>query len=129
LPFVGIVSLVLIGATGFGIDAARLMLLHSSLQRAIDAGALSTVAKLDTTTVDTQLRNFTVANFADGQIGATLDNLTWTISSDKKTLTVNATASASATLMKILGQQTITTSAESVIVRSTSGLELALVSG
>jgi Flp pilus assembly protein TadG len=127
LPFVGVVSLVLIGATGFGIDAARLMLLHSSLQRAIDAGALSTVAKLDTATIDTQLRNFTVANFADGQIGATLDSLTWTISSDKKTLTVNATASAPTTLMKILGQQTITTSAESVIERSTSGLELALV--
>ncbi|WP_025660845.1 Tad domain-containing protein [Rhizobium sp. IBUN] len=127
LPFVGIVSLALIGATGFGIDAARLMLLHSSLQRAIDAGALSTVAKLDTATIDVELRKFAVANFNDGEIGGTLDSLTWTISSDNKTLTVKASASAPATLMKILGVQTISTSAESVIERSTNGLELALV--
>ncbi|MEH7912031.1 TadE/TadG family type IV pilus assembly protein [Rhizobium laguerreae] len=127
LPFVGIVSLVLIGATGFGIDAARLMLLHSTLQRSIDAGALSTVAKLDNAAIDVQLRKFTMANFGDGQIGATLDSLTWTISSDNKTLTVNASASAPASLMKVLGIQTISTSAQSVIERSTSGLELALV--
>ncbi|MCV9963608.1 pilus assembly protein [Pararhizobium sp. BT-229] len=127
LPLVGIVSLALVGATGFGIDAARLMLLHSSLQRAIDAGALSTVARLDEATIDAQLRKFTVANFADGQIGATLDSLTWSISGDKKTLTVDATASAPATLMTILGIKTINTSAHSVIERSTSGLELALV--
>lgn len=127
LPFVGIVSIALIGATGFGIDAARLMLLHSSLQRSIDAGALSTVARLDPPTIDAQLRKFTVANFGEGQVGATLDSLTWSLSSDNKTLTVDATASAPATLMKILGIETISTSARSVIERSTSGLELALV--
>lgn len=127
LPLVGIISMALIGATGFGIDAARLMLLHSSLQRSIDAGALSTVARLDTKTIDAQLKKFTVANFNDGQIGATLDSLTWTISSDNKILTVNATASAPTTLMQIFGIQTISTSAVSVVERSTSGLELALV--
>jgi Flp pilus assembly protein TadG len=127
LPFVGLVSIVLIGATGFGIDAARLMLMHSSLQRAIDAGALSTVARLDKTTIDAQLRKFTTANFASGQIGATLDSLTWTLSTDEKTLTVNATASAPTSLMSVLGITTMTTSAQSVIERSTSGLELALV--
>lgn len=127
LPLVGIVSIVLIGATGFGIDVARMVLLHSSLQRAIDAGALSTVARLDEATIDAQLRKFTVANFANGQIGATLDSLTWQISADKSTLTVDASASAPATLMTILGIQTINTSAHTVIERSTSGLELALV--
>ncbi|MBY3151111.1 pilus assembly protein [Rhizobium laguerreae] len=127
LPFVGIISIALIGATGFGIDAARLMIMHASLQRSIDAGALSTVARLDTNTIDAQLRKFTLANFSNGEIGATLDSLQWTISSDNTTLTVNATASAPATLMQILGIETITTSATSVIERSTSGLELALV--
>jgi Flp pilus assembly protein TadG len=127
LPFVGIVSIALIGATGFGIDAARMMLLHSSLQRSIDAGALSTVARLDEKTIDAQLRKFTVANFADGQTGATLDTLTWTLSTDKSTLTVDATASAPSTLMSILGVKTINASAHSVIERSTTGLELALV--
>jgi|UPI0005667A02 hypothetical protein len=58
------------------------MLLHSTLKRSIDAGALSTVAKLDNATIDAQLRKFTMANFGDGQTGATLDSLTWTISSD-----------------------------------------------
>jgi Flp pilus assembly protein TadG len=127
LPLIGIVSIALIGATGFGIDTARLMLMHSSLQRSIDAGALSTVAKLDKPTIDAQLRKFTVANFADGQIGATLDSLTWSLSNDDKTLTVNATASAPTTFMSILGIDTMNTSAVSVIERSTTGLELALV--
>jgi Flp pilus assembly protein TadG len=127
LPFVGIVSIALIGATGFGIDAARLMLLHASLQRSIDAGALSTVARLDTKTIQDQLTKFTLANFANGEIGATLDTLEWEISTDNTTLTVNATASAPTTLMQILGIETITTSATTVIERSTSGLELALV--
>jgi hypothetical protein len=52
-----------------------------------------------------------MANFGDGQTGATLDSLTWTISSDNKTLTVKASASAPASLMKVLGIQTISTSA------------------
>jgi Flp pilus assembly protein TadG len=127
LPLVGIVSIALIGATGFGIDVARMVLLHSSLQSAIDAGALSTVARLDEATIDAQLRKFTIANFANGQIGATLDSLTWQLSADKSTLTVDASASAPATLMTILGIEKINTSAHSVIERSTSGLELALV--
>jgi Flp pilus assembly protein TadG len=127
LPLIGIVSIALIGATGLGIDGARLVLMHSSLQRAIDAGALSTVAKLDKATIEAQLRKFTVANFAEGQIGATLDSLTWSLSSDDKTLTVNATASAPTTFMQILGIDTMNTSAGTVIERSTTGLELALV--
>ncbi|MNU27331.1 von Willebrand factor type A domain protein [compost metagenome] len=127
LPLVGIVSIALIGATGFGIDVARLVLLHSSLQRSIDAGALSTVAQLDEATMDAQLRKFTVANFANGQIGATLDSLKGELSADKSTLTVDATASAPATLMTILGIKTINTSAHTVIERSSAGLELALV--
>lgn len=127
LPFVGIVCIALVGATGFGIDAARFMLMHSSLQRAIDAGALSTVARLDKATIDAQLRKFTVANFADGQIGATLETLTWTLSSDGKTLTVNATASAPTSLMAVVGLKSMTAGAQSIVERSTSGLELALV--
>ncbi|KQV80014.1 VWA domain-containing protein [Rhizobium sp. Root1220] len=127
LPFVAVIGIAVIGATGFGIDAARMMLLHSTLQRSIDAGALSTVAKLDTATIQAQLTKFTKANFGSGSVGATLDSLTWTISSDKKTLTVNATASAPASLMKVLGIQKISASAQSVIDRATGGIELALV--
>jgi hypothetical protein len=82
---------------------------------------------MDETTIDAQLRKFTVANFANGQIGASLDSLTWSLSTDKSTLTVDASASAPATLMTILGIKTINTSAHTVIERSTSGLELALV--
>jgi len=127
LPFVGIVCVALVGAAGFGIDATRYMLMHSSLQRAIDAGALSTVARLDKTTIDAQLHKFTVANFQDGQVGATLDSLTWSLSTDSNTLTVDATASTSTTLMAVLGFHTMTASAQSTVERSTSGLELSLV--
>ncbi len=127
LPLFGLACFVLIGAMGFGVDAARLMLMHSSLQRSIDAGALSAVSKLGTTDLETELRNFTQANFSEGQIGARLDTLTWTMSNNDKTLTVNARATAPTTFMTILGVDTMSTSAMSVVDRKTSGLELALI--
>src|SRR2546423_978429 len=92
LPLAAAAILVLIGAIGLAIDAGRLMLMHSSLQRSIDAGGLSAVAKLGTTTLDDEVRKFTTVNFADGYVGASITDLTSTLSADKKKLTVQATA-------------------------------------
>ncbi|MCS4089671.1 pilus assembly protein [Rhizobium sp. BK176] len=126
--YVALVFIALAGAVGFSVDGARLMILRASLQRSIDAGALSTVARLDVKTIQDQLTKFTKANFNNGDIGVgTIDSLNYTLSSDNTTLTVTATASAPATLMQILGTKTINVAATSVIERSTSGLELALV--
>lgn len=117
----------LIGAVGLAVDGGRLVLMHSSLQRAIDAAGLSAVAKLGTTTLDDEVRKFTAVNFADGYIGANITSLTSALSSDKKTLTVQAAATAPTTFMSLFGIHTMSTSAETVIERAVGGLELVLV--
>jgi Flp pilus assembly protein TadG len=127
LPLVAFAMLALIGAVGLAIDGARLMLMHSSLQRAVDAGGLSAVAKLSTTTLNDEVRKFTTINFADGYVGASLTALSSSLSSDGKTLAVAATATAPTTFMSIFGIQTMSTSAETEVVRSAGGLELVVV--
>src|SRR5690606_38243150 len=92
LPLVVLSIFVLIGAVGLAIDGGRLMMMHSSLQRAADAGGLSAVAKLNTKDLEAEVRKFTLINFAQGYVGATIDELTATLSDDEKTVTINATA-------------------------------------
>ncbi|MGI6854083.1 pilus assembly protein TadG-related protein [Mesorhizobium sp. 1B3] len=127
LPLAAASMVALIGAVGLAVDGGRLVLMHSSLQRAIDAGGLSAVAKLGTTTLDDEVRKFTAVNFADGYIGANITSLTSALSSDKKTLTVQAAATAPTTFMSLFGIHTMSTSAETVIERAVGGLELVLV--
>lgn len=127
LPVVAFCMLALIGAVGLAIDGGRLMLMHSSLQRAIDAGGLSAVAKLETTTLDDEVRQFATVNFAEGYVEASITSLTSTLSANKKTLTVQATATAPTTFMGLFGIQTMSTSAETTVERAVSGLELALI--
>ena len=127
LPLIAFAMLALTGAIGLAIDGARLMLMHSTLQRAVDAGGLSAVAKLNTSALETEVRKFTNVNFADGSVGATIETLTATLSADEKTVTINARATAPTTFMSIFGIDTMSTSVESVVERSVGGLELVLV--
>lgn len=127
LPFVAASILVLVGAIGLAIDCGRLMLMHSSLQRSIDAGGLSAVAKLGTTTLDDEVRKFTEVNFADGYVGAAITALETTLSADKKSLTVKATATAPTAFMGIFGIHTMSSSVETFVERAVGGLELVLV--
>lgn len=127
LPLAGVTFFILIGIMGFAIDAGRLFLLHSSLQRSLDAGALSAVVKMSTEDVETQLEQFATVNFAEGYVGGTIDALSYDWDDSETTLTATATASAPTTFMYLFGYKTLTVSATTEITRDTSGLELALV--
>lgn len=127
LPMAGFVFFALIVLTGFAIDAGRFFLLHSSLQRALDAGALSAVVKMSTQDVATELEKFTTVNFASGYVGGAIDSLDYELSDDEKTLTATASASAPTTFMQLLGIETMTVSVATEIERSVGGLELVLV--
>lgn len=127
LPLIAFAMLALTGAIGLAIDGTRLMLMHSALQRAVDAGGLSAVAKLNTGALQTEVRKFTNVNFADGYVGATIGTLTSTLSADEKTVTIKASATAPTTFMSIFGIDTMSTSVESIVERSVGGLELVLV--
>ncbi len=127
LPLIGLCMMALIAAVGLAIDGGRLMLMHSTLQRSIDAGGLSAVARLDAASLEDEVRKFTLANFADGYVGATITSLTSTLSSDKKTLTVQATATTPTAFMNLFGIPTMTAYVETVVDRAVGGLELTLV--
>jgi Flp pilus assembly protein TadG len=127
LPIVAMTGMVLAGMAGFAIDGGRLVLMHSALQAAVDAGGVSAVAKVSTNDVEGEVRKFANANFAQGAVGATITSIRATLSTDRKTLSVSATAQAPATFMKAFGFPTIATSASSEVTRATGGLELALV--
>ena len=92
VPFAAFVFLVLIGTMGFAIDAGRLFLLHSSLQRALDAGALSAVVKMSTEDVETQLKQFATVNFDKGYVGGTIDAISYSWDDSETTLTATGTA-------------------------------------
>ena len=127
MPIIALSTMALVGAIGMAVDGSRLMMMHSSLQRAADAGGLSAVAKLDVDTLESEVQKFTTANFSSGYVGANINTLTATLSEDATTLTVNARATANTTFMRVLGIKTMSTSVESVINRSVRGLELVLV--
>lgn len=127
LPIVGVSMLVLLGAVGVAIDGSRLVLMHSSLQRATDAGALSAVSKLETTVLNDEVRKFTNVNFSEGYVGATITALSASATTDKKTITVDATAETPTVFMHLFGFEMLSTSVTSVVERAVGGLELALV--
>lgn len=127
LPLIGAAFMTVTAAVGVAIDSGRMMLMHSTLQRSIDAGGLSAVARMGSTTLDDDVRKFTAANFNDGYVGATITNLTATMSADKKTLTVDAVATAPTAFMSLFGIHKMSTKAHTVVERQVGGLELALV--
>ncbi|SKA36355.1 pilus assembly protein TadG-related protein [Consotaella salsifontis] len=127
VPLIAISSLALIGCMGFAIDGARLMLMNSTLQSAVDAAGLSTVAKLETTAVDETVRKFADANFSSGYVGANIVSIEHNLSSDGNTLELTAKAEAPTVFMKLFGTDKITTSVSTLIKRKVSGLELAMV--
>lgn len=127
MPLIGACFMTLTAAVGVAIDSGRLMLMHSTLQRSIDAGGLSAVAKMGTNSLDDDVRKFTNVNFNDGYVGATITTLTSTLSPDKKTLTVQAEATAPTAFMNLFGIHSMSTSAKTVVERQVGGLELALV--
>ena len=127
LPLVALVTSVLIGCAGLAVDGARLMLMHSKLQAAVDAAGLSAVARLNTTDINNQVGKFTRANFLDGYVGAEITMLTPTLSADETTLTVAATATADTTFMRLFGIDTMTTQVETSVTHAMGGLELAMI--
>ena len=127
LPLVALSGLVLVGMTGLAIDGARLSLMHSKLQTAVDAAGLSAAAQMTTTNVDSEIDKFLNANFDQAYVGATITGHTATLSSDEKTLDITANAEASTAFMRIFGIDTMKTSAYTQVTRATGGLELSLV--
>lgn len=127
LPIVGLAAIPLLGAAGLAIDSTQAFLLQDQLQKALDAAGLAAGHATDQTTAQTDATNFFNANFAAATRLGAAKSFTVSFSPDGLQVTLGASAQMPTTFMRILGVNQVTVSAQSVINRQTSGLEVALV--
>lgn len=133
LILVGMVIIVLALFAGIAFDSARGYLLKSKLSGALDAAGLAggRVMGLPDAQRDADINAYFQANFPPGFMGATTPPLTisdnGTPTDEPTELTVTANASVGTTLMRLIGQDTMTVAARTVIKRQVRGLEVIMV--
>lgn len=119
--------IVLIVSAGVAIDVGRAVLAKARLVSALDAAGLAVGVRVTTSDAAAEAKRYVLANFASGYAGATVGAVTATVSSDKKTISLSASATLPTVFMKLVGSTTIAVGAATEITRSTTGMELALV--
>lgn len=124
---VALSSLAVVGAVGVAVDTGRSQMAQAKLQNAVDAAGLAAGATLSSTDLTAVATKYINLNFSGSNLGATLGTVTTSLSEDKKTLTVNASAEVPTTITKILGKENVSIHATTEVTRSNKGLELALV--
>jgi Flp pilus assembly protein TadG len=128
-PLLGLMTLVLIGCTGVAIDTGRAMVVKARLASALDAAGLAVGARVATADYNADATKFVNANFKTDYAGASVDqtSIKATLSSDKSTISLTATAVMPTVFMRIFGSNSVTVSASTEITRASTGLELVMV--
>ena len=127
LALVGFAAVPVVAFVGVSGDSAIGYLVKSRLTEAIDAGGLAAARQVDLDGQTADLEMFFRANFPDGYLGATIDGPYLTPSADGFELEITATAAVPTSFMRVVGIDTMTVSARTVIARARSGMELVLV--
>lgn len=127
LIIVAAACLAVIAATGAAIDIGRGQLVLAKLQNSVDAASLAAGATLNTNDITTVATKYINLNFSQDNLGATITTIMTSLSDDKKTVTVSATADVPTAIMGIFNHNTMSVATSSVVVRSNKGLEVALV--
>ncbi|MFC3693510.1 pilus assembly protein [Chenggangzhangella methanolivorans] len=126
-PLMGLMLLMLIGCTGIAIDTGRSMVVKARLVSALDAAGLAVGARTTTVDYTADARKFVDANFKANYAAATVNTVTATLSADKSTITLAASATMPTIFMKLFGSNEVTVKASTEITRASTGLELVLV--
>lgn len=124
---VALSTIAVVAAAGVAVDTARGQLVLARLQNSVDAAALAAGATLSTNDISAVANKYISLNFSQNNLGATLENVTATLSEDKKTVTVSASADVPTTIMGMFDHNTMQVASSSEVVRSNKGLEVALV--
>ncbi len=117
----------LIGIVGIATDTARGYMFKAKLQQAVDAAALAGGRGIEDADRDDDIREYFTANIPAGYLGATIPVPDIVVDEEVGLVTVTASASVPTSLMKVLGIDTVTVSARSVVRRAVRGMELALI--
>lgn len=128
-------ALLAVAATGIAVDTARAQILQTKMSSALDAAGLAAGASANSgpsgtsaqAWVQQQAQKYFDANFPSGYLGAEPVTVTATLSSDKTTVTLNATTSQATSFIAVVGVHSVTVAANSTITRSSTGMELVLV--
>lgn len=119
----------LVAFSGLSIDTARGYLVKQRLSYSIEAAALA-AAKADPSATTAEIeavgKQYFDANFPAGTMGIAAPEVTYSISPNKREITVAARADMPTALMPVLGINEVTVSSEVTAQRQSKGLELAL---
>lgn len=128
-PAMGVMMLMLIGCTGVAIDTGRAMVVKSRLVSALDAAGLAVGARTSTTDYTADADKFVKANFKTNYAGANIvdKSVTATLSSDKSTISLSASAKMPTIFMKLFTSDYVVVTATAEVTRASTGLELVLV--
>lgn len=127
MPIIAFSIFVLLMAAGGAIDAGRAQLVEAKLSSSLDAAGLAAGSSVSTANYQDEIDKYFYANFPDGYQGATITSLDSNLSADGTVISLSATATIPTMLLKVLGINEFTISAESEITRQSNGLELVLV--
>jgi Flp pilus assembly protein TadG len=117
----------LIAFTGLAVDTARGYLMKSRLGYALDSAALAGGRALSDPNADVNamITKFFNANFPAGYMGATISGPTVTMGN--QTITLDATANMSTSLMRVLGVDDMVVAGNTQVTLSSVNLEVSLV--
>ena len=117
----------MLGFTGLSVDGARAYLIKSRLSQAVDAAALAGGKAVNTGDITPDVNKYFNANYPTNYLDSTVTGPTTVISENNTLVTVTASATVPATFARLIGHESITINARSVVHRSIRGMELALV--
>lgn len=127
LPAVAASLMMLTGAAGVAIDGARMFYVKDVLQKSLDSAGLAAGHAMELEDMEGDAREFFDANVATIEHLLTDSEMTAVFTNDNKTITLNATATISASFTALFGYDEITLTASTEITRETRGMELVLV--
>ena len=123
---VGVVPLV--GFIGIATDTARGYMVKGKLQQALDSAALAGARVIAEPGRDEDIQDYFDANFPLDFMAADVDGPFIDASQESDgILVLQASATVPASFMRVLGHDTITVGARTVVRRATRGMELVLV--
>lgn len=128
LPMIAAAIIPMIGAMGGAVDLANVYMVRSQLRDAVDSAALTGGRLYYASDRDAQVTSYFNANLPALTTGNTLKSMTITPggAGAGTTLTVTAEVNVKTFLMRVLGLDTITTSASATVERRSNGIEVVM---
>lgn len=118
----------LVAFTGLAVDTARGYLMKSRLSYALDSAALAGGRHMDNPTLrDQMIDKFFHANFPDNYMGATITGPTVVVNAGNNTISLDASANMSTSLMRVLGLNNMEVGGNTEVKLSSVNLEVSLV--